>query len=462
MKNQFNKLTQGIYEAFNGPRTKDTEYDKIVQEYQLTKERLLNLKSLIENYPKRLEGYKATIQGLISNFETIFEGDKSMYSKFITDAQKAHKALDEKLNNMFLRIDKLKETTDKWLEYCTTVEEKMKLRDDKRKTYDHYDEKMGDLSKDRQKIIAKGNVPDEKEEEKYERNIQKYKDAAKEYIETTNDAYKFMCYFIDSKYENVSIGLAEFLDIELIFYYEAYQIFIYFKNIKRNVLSIKQSFKPPIRNYDASNYIRGKELLNSNIETISGVIKGNPAYSRKNTNDNEMKRNNTYSNPSSFMNSKNPYKNINQTSNPFDTNNNIDNSIPDPFGNNNNNNFNNNPPLSKNFSGNINQTSNPLGSYRNNIDNSIPDPFGNNNNNFGNNPPSLKNPYKNINQTSNLFNSNSNNIDNSIPDPFGNNVENDSKINPFVKQNIQPVQSINPYNSRNSFSGDNPFNKPNV
>ena len=117
MKNQFNKLTQGIYEAFNGPRTKDTEYDKIVQEYQLTKERLLNLKSLIENYPKRLEGYKATIQGLISNFETIIEGDKSMYSKFITDAQKAHKALDEKLNNMFLRIDKLKETTDKWLEY---------------------------------------------------------------------------------------------------------------------------------------------------------------------------------------------------------------------------------------------------------------------------------------------------------------------------------------------------------
>ena len=461
MKNQFNKLTQGIYEAFNGPRTKDTEYDKIVQEYQLTKERLLNLKSLIENYPKRLEGYKATIQGLISNFETIFEGDKSMYSKFITDAQKAHKALDEKLNNMFLRIDKLKETTDKWLEYCATVEEKMKLRDDKRKTYDHYDEKMGDLSKDRQKIIAKGNVPDEKEEEKYERNIQKYKDAAKEYIETTNDAYKFMCYFIDSKYENVSIGLAEFLDIELIFYYEAYQIFIYFKNIKRNVLSIKQSFKPPIRNYDASNYIRGKELLNSNIETISGVIKGNPAYSRKNTNDNEMQRNNTYSNPPSFMNNKNPYKNINQTSNPFDTNNNIDNSIPDPFGNNNNN-FNNNPPLSKNFSGNINQTSNPLGSYRNNIDNSIPDPFGNNNNNFGNNPPSLKNPYKNINQTSNLFNSNSNNIDNSIPDPFGNNVENDSKINPFVKQNSQPVQSINPYNSRNSFSGDNPFNKPNV
>ena len=52
------------------------------------------------------------------------------------------------------------------------------------------------------------------------RNIKKYQDEAKEYNETTNDPYKFICYFIDSKYENLSIGLAEFLDIELIFYFE--------------------------------------------------------------------------------------------------------------------------------------------------------------------------------------------------------------------------------------------------
>ena len=263
---------------------------------------------------------------------------------------------------------------------------------------------MGDIVEDRHKTLAKGKTIDEKEEEKYWRNIKKYQDAAKEYVETTNDAYKFMCYFIDSKFENVSIGLAEFLDIELIFYFEANGIFSYFKNIKRNVQAIKQSFNPPIRNYDASNFIRGKELLSFNFEdmmknstNISGVIKGDPNYSRRNTNENEMKRTNTH---------QNPYSNMNNNFN------------------NNNNNFNNN-----NFN--------------------------------NNNKPVLLNPYTNSNQS----NYNNTKFDNSIPDPFGNNNENDFKNNPFARQNSQPVQPsqpINPYSFGNNPSGDNPFDKPNV
>ena len=43
MKNQFNKITQGIFEAFKGPRTKDFEYDKMVQEYQFCKDRIVNI-----------------------------------------------------------------------------------------------------------------------------------------------------------------------------------------------------------------------------------------------------------------------------------------------------------------------------------------------------------------------------------------------------------------------------------
>ena len=55
-----------------------------------------------------------------------------MYSSFIADEKNAHKALHEKLTNMFLRIDQLKDTTDKWLEYIVEYDEKMKLRDEKK------------------------------------------------------------------------------------------------------------------------------------------------------------------------------------------------------------------------------------------------------------------------------------------------------------------------------------------
>ena len=67
MKNTFNKLTQSLFEAFKGPRTKDFDYEKMTQEYQVCKERMLSLKSIIDNYPSRLEGYKLTLDSLISN-----------------------------------------------------------------------------------------------------------------------------------------------------------------------------------------------------------------------------------------------------------------------------------------------------------------------------------------------------------------------------------------------------------
>lgn len=331
------------------------------------------------------------------NFEIIFDKDQGMYSKYMLDVTNAHKALNEKLINMFTRVDGLKETMVKWTENSTTVDEKMNKREEKRKTFDHYDEKMSELYEDRQKIIAKGDTPDEKDEERYVRNIKKYQDAAKEYVEATNEAYKFICYFIDSKNENVSISIAEFLYIELTFFYEAFNIFNYFRNIRNNVLTIKQTFKPPSRNYDASNYIRGKALLNLNVDdmmknetNISGVIEGKPNFSKNYTNS-SLNKTNTLTNQQLFNNKDN---------------------------------FNSN--------------------YNSNIKNQ----------------PFVMNPYNDTNtqkpQTTYSFYKS--NIDNSIPDPFCNNNTNN---NAFSFQNNQTSQPKNPY-SQGTFSGENPFDKPNI
>ena len=294
---------------------------------------------------------------------------------------------------------------------CATVDEKMKLREEKRKTFDHYDEKMGDLYEERQKIFAKGDEPSEKEEEKFIRNIKKYKDAANEYVIATNDAYKFICLFLDTKYEIVSIGIAEFLDIELFFYREAAEIFKYFNNIKRNVLTIKQTFSPPVRNYDASNFIRGKALLNLNIEDlakdktcISGTIGGKTDSSNianKEPNNPNLFKSNTYS-FSDYQNNKN--KNQNQNMNPYQ-----------------------------------NQNQN-----QNNYKNTILNPYVNGQNQ----PQASYNFYKS-------------NIDNSVPDPFSNNNQSCIPTNPYMDNKAPPAQMPkNPYSR--GVSGDNPFTKPNI
>ena len=396
MKNQFNKITQGIFETFKGPRTQDIEYDKMLQEYQICKERMLSLKSIISSYPKRLEGYKTTLDELISHFETIFDKEQTIYYKYMSDVKGAHKALSEKLNNMFLRVEGMNETMEKWNKNCKTVDEKIKLREEKRKTFDHYDEKMGELYEDRSKDFSKGEMPSEKDEEKFWRNVKKYQDSSKEYVASTNDAYKFMCYLLDSRYENISISIAEFLDIELTFFTEATNIFNYFKNIKNNVLAIKQSFKQRNITYDAANFIRGKDLLNKSIQElklsdtyITGIIEGTPSEK-----------------------SQNNINNLNNTNN----------------GMNKSNAFNQNQYSMMNS--NLSQGT-------------------------------LYNPYNNSMSVTPSYNYGNPNIDNSIPDPFNNNNNNSNFINPY-NQNISHPQQKNPYSQGNTFSGENPFDKPNI
>lgn len=403
MKNTFNKLTQSLFEAFKGPRTKDFEYEKMTQEYQIGKERMFSLKSVIDNYPSSLENYTLTINLLKSNFEIIFDKDKGNYFQFISNVASAHKALNDKLVSMFSKIEQLKTSMNRWTENCSSVDTKLALREEKRKNFDHYDEKMAEMLEERNKIILKGKIPNEKDDEKYVRNIKKYQIAAKEYIEATNDAYKHMCFLLDSRYENISNSVVDLVEIESAFFNEASYIFNFFKNCRSNVMAIRQNFLPTKRDYDSSNFIRGKSLLNLNVEemmknctSISGIIEGKPEYSKNSSiNNNNMSRSKTF--------------NQNQNLNNF--NQQKTNTLFNPYGN-------------------------------------------NNNNNFGNNNYYSPNPF------------NKNTFDNSIPDPFSN-EQKQGVLNPYGNDNDQfmnnncPNSNTNPYNQGGNL-GDNPFDHPNV
>lgn len=418
MKNTFNKVTQSLFEAFKGPRTKDFEFEKINQEYLVCKERMLNLKNQIDSYPSKLEGYQIALDGLIGNFEVIFSKEQEGYFQFMSNVLGAHKALKDKLLAMFLRVDHLKSSMAKWTEHCTSVDGKLSLREEKRKTFDHYDEKMEEMLEERNKIIIKGKIPSEKDDEKYVRNIKKYQNAANEYVEATNDAFKHICYFLDSRYENISLSVVEFIELEASFYNEASYIFNFFRNCRNNIMALKQNFRPTHREYDAANFIRGKSILNVNVEElmknsthISGIIEGKSEYSRSSTNNNDMNRAGAF----------NQNQNMNNFGNQQRTN-----TMFNPYGTGNVNNFRNNNNFNNNFTPNQNYAKNP---YNNNkIDSSIPDPFANESNNNGNNNGNF-NPYEN-----------NNNMNNNNP----------------------PSTSVNPYNQGNNNFGDNPFEHPNI
>ena len=413
MTNIFNKVTQSVSEAFKGPRTKDFEFEKMAQEYQVCKERMLSLKNIIDRYPEKLEGYKLTLDQIVTSFGTIFDKEQGNYFQFMSNVSSAHKALHDKLLNMCTKLEHLKGSMSRWMEHCSSVDGKLSLREEKRKAFDHYDEKMAELLDERNKLINKGKIPGEKDDEKYVRNVKKYQSSAGEYVDAANDAFKHICYFLDSRYDNILVSVVELIEIEAAFYNEASFILNYFKNIRNTHANIKQSFKPIKREYDASNFIRGKSLLNIDVEkmikdseSISGVIQGKPEYSQKSSNEiNKTKTDNQ--------------NNHNMAYNPFNSQ---------------------NPQKTNNFL----------------------DPYSTNpkNNNFGNN---TYNTYGNNNFNNNQNNYN-NKIDNSIPDPFLNESVNKGNFNPYESQNSFfkiNDNPMNPYTPGNTMP-DNPFDKPNV
>jgi hypothetical protein len=409
--------------AFKEPRTNDSEFEKMNQEYQMCKERMFSLKKVIDSFPERLEGYKLALDNLVPSLEKIFDKEQPNFFQFMTNVASAHKALNDKLSNMFTKLGNLKSSMNKWTQYCSSVDGKISQREEKRKKFDYYDEKMAEIMNERNKIITKGKVPGEKDDDKLLRNAEKYQNSGKEYVDAANDAYRHICYFLDSKYENISFSIVEFIEIEAAFYNEASFIFNYFKNIRNIVMGFKK--KPIERNYDASNNIRGKDILHWDIEKIrielneklTGIIGGNTNISHKS--DNEFKGvktfNQTYNQKVNLNNNTGNMHGFNQTKNE---------TFLEPY----------NP--------------NP---YNSNIGKSN----YNNNNNYGNN----NNNYVQS-QIINKF-------DNSIPDPFvnqSNNNCNSGILNPYGTTNIKSNDKdnrINPYNQGNN-CGDNPFDHPNI
>ena len=87
------------------------------------------IKNAIGSYPLRLESYKLnklTLYTLISIFEKIFD---KVQRYFMTNVIQGHKALKEKLFNIFTELGNLKLSMDKWAEHCSSVDEKRKIFD---------------------------------------------------------------------------------------------------------------------------------------------------------------------------------------------------------------------------------------------------------------------------------------------------------------------------------------------
>ena len=454
------KYSPVITQNLGGAPQQDFEYEKKLQEYKEAKDHIVSLKKVIDNFPKKLEGYKQVLETIGATSEFIFQKNNKDCYQFMHNISSAHKALSEKLNLLFTQFTQIKNNSNIWVKELNSVTNKCNIREECKKKYDHYEKKLYELNEDRRQELKKKNKVGESDHERFIRNIGKFQKSGKELIFASNSAFKSIEQFMNNRYDRVIMTMVSLVEAERNFYNEANHILNFFSNIRNNAFNLKKSYISLNTNYDASLYLRGRTIINMSVEEIFSpnyqiAPLPNQAYQGQQNNYNANNNNNTHEiiNPFSADSNTQENNNMNMKGNNYGYNNNYNNYNKSGF---------QNKSTRETFA-----MSNPYNSQANNNNNYGRTNTYNNNNNM-NNPYMAKDEYDPFGSNSNRYNpynsnnpwGNNNNMNNNKNDPWGNNNSNNNKNDPWGNNN-NINNNINKKNSNNNNSNNKNNNNNN-
>ena len=472
------KYSPVILQTLGGAPQRDFEYEKKLQEYKEGKERMVTLKKVIDSFPKKLEGYKQILDTISGTCEYVFEREQKGYFQFMHNISSSHKALSDKLIILFNQLGQLRNTTNIWIKEINDVSAKCRQREECKKNYEHYEKKLYELNEDRMKEVKKKNKISESDHERFMRNIGKFQKAGKEYIYSSNSAFRAIEQFLNIRYDRILMAMVSFVEAERAFYNEASHIINFFTNVRNNAMNLKKTLITKNTKYDASNFLKGRVIINMSAEEIfssnyrsippptgygtgnnnfQGPNQGMPGMGQSYNNNSQMNKgiinpfssdnnelennsnrnNNNFGRSNTFSFNNQSTRDTFASSNPYNTQVNLYSGNP----NNSLNNDNYGSQMRFNNPYNSNNMQNNTNPYEDNNNNQIPfssnnneDPYNNNNeqNNYGDN--NINNPYGNNN--SGEINNQQGNIgqkgEGNFPTDNGNNQNNnDGEEDPF-------------------------------
>jgi hypothetical protein len=456
MPNFWTQTTQAIYELFNGPRTVDTEFEEKQAELKAAITSMSQITNLITNFQSQTSGLQSFCQNLYTNLPKAYSGN-SVYTPFIVDLCNSHKNIENAYLNCCNALKTLQISNQEWDNLFNEVKSALQKREESRKIYDHYDEKMEKLVKERNEKLQKRIEENSKDIEKFERNDGKYKRAANDFIQLSNYCYNKMQELLDLKYKILNPLICTFVNEEKKFFDSCSSFFNKFDNASQKLFGLDQGFKKTPINYDATKHVRAAKLLQGvNIGNLP-QIKDKHKYSyndyqkMKTQPANNQKLNQNYNNLGQSGNANygvavNPYnQNQNQNRSQMRSqslgpsnkgNNNLNyNSYLMNKGNTGNNNTKNTNPFS--YQAYLQKNKNV------NMGQSINQNNNNNNNNINYNPN-----FEDLNTGIKVFNFANNNLGNNN---FNRNNDSSIQNNPYQSQ------FQNPYNNNNNNQGNNNY-----
>ncbi len=262
MPNLWTKTTQKIAEAFNGPRTKDTEFDAKVEEMKVVEKGMMSIKALVQNFLNYSVAFRNLCREISSSIKNVYASNKSSpYLSIATDISEGHVELESHFEEMFAGVTKLYSRSSEWSTLFANAKSQIANRETCRKNYDHYDEKMEKVYKSKKEKAKKNVTESTKEIDYMNRNEIKYKKATEEYVKSSEQTFESIGAILDKRYNLLNPIVADLLHAERIFYNKATRIFDKYEGLDKRMKNIAQSYEKPEITYDACKYIRGGEII---------------------------------------------------------------------------------------------------------------------------------------------------------------------------------------------------------
>lgn len=259
MKSAWTSVSQKEFECFLGLRERDFEFEKKTEELTLAQQELDRIKEVLLSFANQTQGLPVLYEDISNNIIQAYSKDNCFFD-FIQNVVRIHKELQAAYFNCKDLMETIVNDTQQWKDIYSQAEKDILDRNEKFKTYEHYDIKMEQLVKERNEKLNKKKTESDKDIEKYSRNYDKYLQATNEFIESSNKAYLIIHNLLNNKYSLISQAVTNFILFEKKFFDRVSQILSYYNNAKPMLDDYNRRYVKKGIEYDATKFIRGRRM----------------------------------------------------------------------------------------------------------------------------------------------------------------------------------------------------------
>ena len=203
------KAGQFISDTITGQKTKDAQFQSLRKKMITIEAGIKTLKSIIKGYNEYTGPFCKYLKSLNDSLHKIYK-----YSPMIIEVNEVinkHALIIKDIENLGKKLNKIYSKTSEWDSIFVKAQESLKIQEEKRKNFDHYEQKL---------LKIEGDTIDNNKKKKdfIFRNKEKYSFASREYMEAYEKSFELIKSSIKLSWELANPVVSELIDTEKDFF----------------------------------------------------------------------------------------------------------------------------------------------------------------------------------------------------------------------------------------------------